>query len=72
MKTLKEDWEDYKNLVLSPNTSIGQYYNAQIAFYAGVFTVIKKLRELNLENEEESIKILTSIESECIEFIMSL
>lgn len=69
MKTLKEDWEDYRRMVLPTNLTKGQYLNAQIAFYAGAFTIMKKIRELDFDSEEEALKMLEEITAECIEFI---
>lgn len=71
MKTVGQDWDEFRTTVVAPNAPRVQAREMQSAFYAGAAAVLSKLKELENLPEDAIVGYLNSLTDECRVFAIN-
>jgi len=70
MKTIKDEWENFKSMVVPPGASELQKSEMKLAFYGGATVMLNIMSMVANMSTKEGFKLLEVCSKECENFVM--
>lgn len=69
MKTIKENWQSYKDNVVPAKAGKAQILETNRGFYAGSMSTLSIILELGTLTSAEALICLENLKNECLEYV---
>ncbi len=72
INNIEQDWKDFESKVISPAAPDIQRREMRRAFYADIYILLMKLKDMSDIPQEAAVKILESSEEEVVNFFTEI